>query len=69
MTGELSRYMYETRGAIRFLAKNPKQKAAAEAFFKSIEATADAARLKKKDACADAAAKSISTLDAFVSTV
>ena len=64
---ELARYMYETRGAVKGLAKTPEQQKAAQAFFKAIEDTDGAARLKLQDKCAAAAADSISTLDAFVS--
>lgn len=67
VTGELDRYMYETRGAVRGLATTFEQKEAAEEFFKAIEATDMAARLKKQDQCSRAAAASISRLDAFVS--
>jgi hypothetical protein len=35
----------------------------------AIEATSNGARLKKGDACAAAAAKSITTLDAFTATL
>lgn len=66
VTDELTRYMYETRRAVRLLAVTPVQKEAAEEFFVAIEATSNAARLKKGDACAAAVAKSISTLDAFI---
>jgi len=66
---ELTRYMYETRGAVRGLADSPDQKKAATAFFKAMEETYTAASLKKQDACAAAAAASITTLDAFVSTL
>jgi len=62
---ELNRYMYETRGAVRGLATTPAQKEAAEDFFKAIESTNMAARLRKQEACASAAADSIVKLDAF----
>jgi hypothetical protein len=64
---ELNRYMYETRGAVRGLASTPEQKAAAEDFFKAIESTNMAARLRKKEACSAGAAASVATLDAFTS--
>lgn len=67
VTNELTRFMYETRGAVKTLTTNVQQEEAAEEFFKAIEATSGAARYKKQDACASAAAKSLSTLDAFVS--
>merc|ERR1712154_326476 len=61
---ELTRYMYETRGAVRGLAKTVKQKEAAEDFFQAIEKTNLASRLKKQDACAKAAADAVTKLDA-----
>jgi photosystem II oxygen-evolving enhancer protein 3 len=66
---ELTRYMYETRGAVRGLASTKEQKAAAQAFFNAIEATDGAARLKKQDEAAAAAKASISALDAFVASL
>ena len=66
---ELTRFMYETRGAAKYLATTPAQKKAATAFFKAIEETDGAARLKKQDACAAAAADSVAKLDAFVATL
>jgi len=62
---ELKRYMYETRGAVRGLAKTLDQKDAADAFFKAIEKTDISAALKKQDACAAAAKDSVAKLDAF----
>lgn len=67
--GELDRYMYETRGAVRGLAQTPKQKEAATAFFKAIETTDISATLKKQEACAAAAADSVAKLDAFTATL
>jgi hypothetical protein len=69
VTNELTRFMYETRGAVRTLTTSVQQEEAAEEFFKALEATSGAARYKKQDACAAAAAKSISTLDAFVAKI
>jgi len=66
---ELDRYMYETRGAVRGLAKTTQQKAAATEFFQSIEETNLNATLKKQDACKAAAKESIAKLDAFVATL
>lgn len=66
---ELTRYMYETRGAVRGLATTPKQKKAADEFFKAIEATYLSATLKKGDECSAAAAASVAALDAFVATL
>jgi hypothetical protein len=69
VTNELTRFMYETRGAVSFLATTPAQKEAGKDFFLAIEATSGAARYKKQEACAAAAANSIKTLDAFLSTI
>lgn len=66
---ELTRYMYETRGAVRGLASTPAQKKAATAFFKAIEATDGAATQKDQAKCAAAAADSVAKLDAFVATL
>lgn len=66
---ELTRYMYETRGAVRFLAKTNDQKEAATAFFTAMENTYLNATLKKQEACAKGATDSVTTLDAFVSTL
>lgn len=66
---ELSRYMYETRGATKFLAKTPEQKKAATAFFKSIESTDLAAVKKDQAACAAASKDTIVKLDAFLKTL
>jgi photosystem II oxygen-evolving enhancer protein 3 len=67
--GELKRYMYETRGAVRSLAQSPAQKQAATAFFKAIETCDISATLKKQEACAAAAADSMAKLDAFTATL
>jgi hypothetical protein len=69
VTDELSRYMYETRGAIRYLAKDKKQKAAADDFFKAIEKVAGGARYKKAEICDAGIAEAKSTLAAFVKTL
>lgn len=69
VTTELSRYMYETRGAVRGLAVSIEQKEAANEFFRAIEDTNLAARLKKQDACAASAAAAIAKIDAFNSLV
>ena len=66
---ELTRYMYETRGAVRGLATSADQKKAATAFFKAIEATDLAAARKNQDACMAAAKASSAALDAFVATL
>ena len=66
---ELTRYMYETRGAVRYLSKTVQQKEAAEEFFVAIEKVSNAARLKQQDKCAAALEESIAKLDAFVAKV
>jgi len=66
---ELDRYMYETRGAMRGLAKTFEQKEAADAFFKSIEKTNGAATYKNGDACMANAKDAVVKLDKFVSTI
>jgi photosystem II oxygen-evolving enhancer protein 3 len=69
VTDELSRYMYETRGAITYLAQDKKQKDAAAAFFKDIEKIGGGARYKKADQCNSAIAAAKADLDAFVKTL
>jgi hypothetical protein len=65
VTDELSRYMYETRGAVRYLAKSVEQKEAATEFFQAMEEVANNARLKRQDACLAAIDKSQKKLDAL----
>lgn len=69
VSDELTRYMYETRAAAKFLAKTPEQKKAATEFFKSIEKADLFARRKNQAAAAAAAADTIPKLDAFVSSL
>ena len=66
---ELTRYMYETRGAVRGLAKTPEQKKIAKDFFRAIEEASLQATLKNSDKCAAASADSIKLLDQFVATL
>jgi len=66
---ELTRYMYETRGAVRGLAKTPEQKKLAKEFFEAIEEASLQATLKNQDKCAAASAKSSATLDAFYASL
>lgn len=61
--------MYETRGAVRGLAKTVDQKEKADVFFRAIEDTNGAATLKKGDACKAANAKAMAALDAFTATL
>merc|ERR1719464_1636565 len=66
---ELTRYMYETRGAVRGLASSPEQKRIAKDFFQSIEETTLQATLKNQAKCAKATDDSIKYLDQFVATL
>jgi hypothetical protein len=51
VNGELTRYMYETRNAVTYLAKTKEQKALATAFYLDIEAASGAAYQKKQANC------------------
>jgi photosystem II oxygen-evolving enhancer protein 3 len=66
---ELTRYMYETRGAVRGLAKTAEQKKIAKDFFQAIEEASLQATLKNQDKCAAASAASAKLLDQFVATL
>jgi len=66
---ELTRYMYDTRAAVRGLATTNDQKEAATAFFEAIERTNLSATLKKQDACMQAAQDASAKLDAFTSLI
>jgi photosystem II oxygen-evolving enhancer protein 3 len=66
---ELTRYMYETRGAVRGLAKTPEQKKIAKSFFQAIEEASLQATLKNQDKCAAASADSAKLLDQFVASL
>ena len=66
---ELDRYMYETRGAVKGLAKTYDQKEKATEFFKAIEKTNGSATQKKQDECMAAALDSVAKLDSFVSSI
>ena len=69
VSDELTRYMYETRGAVRSLASSPAQKKAATDFFKSIEKADLAARRKDQEVAAAAAKDTVAKLDAFTATL
>jgi photosystem II oxygen-evolving enhancer protein 3 len=69
VTNELTRYMYETRAAVAYLAKTVQQKEAADEFFVALNSITNNARLKRQDACAAAVIKSQEKLDAFVNMV
>jgi len=66
---ELDRYMYETRGAAKALAKSPAQKKAATEFFKAIEKTDLAARTRDGAGCVANSNDALAKLDAFVSSL
>jgi len=66
---ELTRYMYETRGAVRGLASTPEQKKIAKDFFQAIEEASLQATLKNQDKCAAASANSATLLDQFVASL
>lgn len=66
---ELTRYMYETRGAVRGLAKTPEQKKIAKAFFTAIEEASLQSTLKNGDKCAAASNDSIRLLDEFAKSL
>lgn len=69
VSNELTRFMYETRGAVRGLATTADQKKAATAFFQSIEKADLAAKRKNQEAAAAAAADTVTKLDAFAATL
>ncbi|GMH61034.1 hypothetical protein TrVE_jg2317 [Triparma verrucosa] len=67
---ELTRYMYETRGACTFLSKdNLERKEAQVEFFKAIEKITLNATLKNQEACQAAQEESLVKLDAFLKLV
>jgi len=66
---ELTRYMYETRGAVRGLATTPEQKKIAKDFFQAIEESSLQATLKNQEKCAAACANSAKLLDTFVGSL
>ncbi len=66
---ELTRYMYETRGAMRWLAKSDEQKTIMKSFFESIEKTYGSSTQRNGAACVAANEKALTALDAFVKTL
>lgn len=66
---ELTRYMYETRGAVRGLAQSEDQKKIAKSFFEAIEEASLQSTLKNQDKAAAACANSIKYLDEFYATL
>jgi photosystem II oxygen-evolving enhancer protein 3 len=69
ITDELTRYMYETRGAMNYLATTKESKAIAKDFFKDIETISGAARYKKGDVADAGIADAKKALDAFVKSI
>jgi len=66
---ELTRYMYETRGALNVFAKSKEQKAIAKSFFEAIEATSLASRQKKGDAALAGNTLALQKLDQFLASI
>jgi len=66
---ELTRYMYETRGAVRGLAETPDQKQKADKFFKAMEKTYGSATQRKQTNCFAANTEAIDALADFVATL
>lgn len=66
---ELTRYMYETRGAVRGLAKTKSQKEKADVFFRAIEKTYGSSTQRKGEACLEANAAAITALSDFVASL
>ncbi|GMI47932.1 hypothetical protein TrCOL_g4870 [Triparma columacea] len=62
---ELTRYMYETRGACNYLAKSVDQKEAAADFFKAIERITLNTTLKNQEGAFAAQKEAIEKLDKF----
>ncbi len=67
VNNELRRYMYETRGAISYLAKSKEQKKAAKEFYEAIEATSSGATQKNGAKCTAAAKDAVAKFEALVS--
>mmetsp|Transcript_13694 Transcript_13694/g.38549 ORF Transcript_13694/g.38549 Transcript_13694/m.38549 type:complete len:200 (+) Transcript_13694:88-687(+) len=66
---ELRRYMYETRGAISYLADTKEKKAAAKKFYQSIEEVSLQATLKNEAKCTAAAKDAVSTFASLTSVL
>jgi hypothetical protein len=65
VTNELTRYMYETRGAVDYLTENIYQKEAGLEFEQSLDAIWVAAKYKKQEECAAAVPVALAKLEAF----
>ena len=66
---ELTRYMYETRGAVRGLAKTVQQKEKADVFFQAIEKTYGSATSRNGAGVQSSNADAIKALDDFVASL
>jgi len=66
---EMVRYMYETRAAIRTLAKTREQKQLATTFFKAMEETDLYSKRHDQEKCSAAYAKMSDALDSFAASV
>merc|ERR1712176_653003 len=66
---ELTRYMYETRGAVKGLASTPEQKKLAKKFFQAMEEATLQATLKNQDKCSVASSETAKLLDQFVASL
>jgi len=66
---ELTRYMYESRGAVRALAKSNDQKAKANVFFLALEKTYGSSTQRKGEACLEGNTAAIAALDDFVKSL
>lgn len=66
---EMRRYMYETRGAITYLADTKEKKEAAKKFYLSIEAVSLAATQKNEAKCTAAAKDAVSIFAALESVL
>jgi len=66
---ELTRYMQETRGAVRGLAKSKTSKDKADVFFRAIEKCYGSATQRKGEACIAADAAAIAALDDFMKSL
>ncbi len=61
--------MYETRGAMKFLATTDEQKDIAKTFFAAIEKTYGSSTQRKADAVVAANESAMKALDAFAATL
>jgi len=66
---ELTRYMYETRGAMKGLATTDEQKKIAKSFFAAIEKTYGSSTQRNGAAAGTANEDAIKALDAFLATL